>query len=359
MDIDGIAESEPQHDDDDVRTSIEAAWNEVEAQSATPDAVAPPKEETTAETSERARDEAGRFAKANEKALGDADKVIADAQAKVDSPPVEGVAQDATKPSVAGPPPGWSIASKAEFEKLPQAVKDDIAKRETEINNGFAKLGEYRGLDPYIETARNNGTTVTEALDRYMAAEKSLADDFVGGIRGLCQMYQVHPAQLAQALGVEQQQGGYQQPQQQQYDPMHPVMNELSALKQSLRQIQNERQANEDEAISRQVEAFASDPKNKYFENVRGEMGRLLSIYPNATLESLYEQAMLLNPETRSILEREKVEMALQERQRVADQNRRARQSLPTGMPTGIGSSNPKSDSIRGAIEAAWQEATV
>ncbi|MEQ9447360.1 MAG: hypothetical protein RLN70_00455, partial [Rhodospirillaceae bacterium] len=219
------------------------------------------------------RDERGRF-KAKE---GDADPV---AEGR------DGDQQDAEQAAdeirandrYAGPPPGWSVASKAAFDELPESVRADIAKREREIDQGFAKLKEYKPLERFVETAKQHGMEPAEFFESYRRAEEYLQNDTENAILWLCQNYNADVNKIAAALnssGVGRTHNE-QTADAQQADPaMQPLLQEINSLKQQLARVNTleqtvygEKQA---QATSK-VEAFFSDPKHKFAENVAPQM---------------------------------------------------------------------------------------
>ena len=109
--------------------------------------------------------------------------------------------------TTATPPPGWSIKSKAQWDKLPAEVRADIAKREAEVSAGFS---EYAGVKPYAERARQGGQTLAQALQAYTGIEDLFRRDPAAGFMhvasntGLTQ-HQAGAlfAQLAQQLGFQ------------------------------------------------------------------------------------------------------------------------------------------------------------
>jgi hypothetical protein len=250
------------------------------------------------------------------------------------------------------PPPGWAPAAKAAYASLPPEVQTAVAQREAEINNGFRKLQEYKGLDEYAEMARESGTTLREALDRYKAAEDNLDRDFAGGIAQLCQMYQVHPVQLAQtflrAFGGQQPQG---MPQGAPQGDL--IARRLAGMEETVRTLISERERGEQEAINQSLEAFASE--NMYFEDVRQDMALLIREGRANSLEQAYSMACRMHPEIGDLLIKEQAAPQIA-RQRV-DQARRASSGLRTGAPAGSPSGNSSSNSLRDALADAWNDA--
>lgn len=351
---------------DDLRSEIENAFKADTAEPAqgqeqvAPAQVQPQADTTTPATGDRPRDEAGRFVAKPADAVPDAkkaaDAAVTTAQQQVTQAiqqPGEQLAQ--VKP--VGPPPGWSIQGKAAFDALPEAVKKDIAKREEEISAGFAKLTEYKGLDSYVEMARSQNTTLPEALERYVAAENALETNPINGMLWLCERYNVHPAQLLEAIGQDQ---GYQQPGQS-ADAFAPVMGHIQTLNQRLSQFERAQQQAESQAINGQIGSFAADPANKFFANVKQDMGRLMSVAAQKgqemTLAQAYEQACWANPEIRALLIKDQIAQDQAAAQRKAEEAKRAAGSLPTGSPIAGGTlaANEPAPTLRAEIERAFE----
>ena len=259
-------------------------------------------------------------------------------------------AQDGQGLSLA-PPSSWAPAAKAAYATLPPEVQEAVARREQEVNNGFRKLQEYKGLDDYVEMAKSSGTTLKDALDRYRAAEDALEKDFGGGIVQLCSMYGVHPLQLAsmftRAFG-----GQAGQPQGlPQADPQQSLIaRRLAATEETVRTLISERERAEQEAINASLEAFATD--HMYFEDVRQDMALLIREGRANTLDEAYDIACRMHPQIRDLLIKEQA--APQNARARVDQARRASSSLKTGAPVGSPSGGSQSNSLREALADAW-----
>ena len=333
-----------------------------------------PKEEAAPDggepVKERARDDRGRFAakagdeeadeppaKSEEKALQKPEQ----AEEKRAEPPE---AIPAEKVEVLRPPPGWSPQSKVDFEKLPEHIKADIAKRETEVSNGFAKLADYKGLDEYVEFARQHGTTLPAALKNYVGIEQQLMRDFPAGIDRLCQNARVDPVALAHHIlsrhgdQSNQETGGgvhalaYQQPR----------MDE-SAIRQ---QIADEtRRAFEQMDSSRAYQAAKADhARYPFFDNVEDLMTKLVAggIVPRGathaeTIDAAYQAAVLHNPETRALInQRQQIPASTVAKQAAAVQARQVAKAVigapSPGSTPGTTPVNPNA-SLRETIAAA------
>ena len=307
-----------------------------EAPRETPEATEPAAERTDG------RDEHGRFAPKPDAPKADASKEAAVAPAE----PVQG---NLEAPPVR-PPPGWSPASKAEFDKLPAHVQADIAKRKTEVNQGFAKLSEYKDLEPLAALAKQNGTTLSAAVNNYRHFEVQLEKDFLGGIDLLCQRFGVHPASLAQAMAQRVGGQAQAQPQQQrqapQFDPTTVVEQARAAMRAEMQQ----------EQVAQAVQTFARDPKNVYFENVKGTMAKLMQSDLATSLEDAYDKACRMTPEVASLINQRPASADPAAKQRaVADQARLASKATTGAPPLGIkASGSPDANlSLRETIAAA------
>jgi hypothetical protein len=133
-----------ENDSNDLRSQLVAAMRDAENES-TSTAL-----EVENDAPSRTRDEQGRFSKdeQGEQAVVAAETPVQSPAPTTDEPAGQETTEAPVQPQAVRPPPGWSPASKAAFDALPEAVKADVAKREEEVNKGFAKLGDYKGLEP-------------------------------------------------------------------------------------------------------------------------------------------------------------------------------------------------------------------
>jgi hypothetical protein len=351
-----------------------------------------PVKDTPAETpGERARGPDGKFAK----------KDIADT-------PVEGAAPglpfkpDATKPiegtggsearavAPTAPPPGWSIAAKAEWDKLTPAVREAIAHRESEVSAGFK---QYEGLKPFAERATRGGTTLQAAVSAYANMETELRRDpargfmTVAGNLGLTQ-HQTGQlfSQLAAAFGQAPAPNGHAQPQQDyaqpdgappQFDPnafapmLNPLVQRLGAMEQTLHQQTAAQQAYQARSVNTAVERFSSDPAHRYFENVQDKIVQLFESgavertgNPDADLAKAYDAACWLNPEIRALLiDEQATKTSEQQKQRdkgIADKARAAARSISGPAAGGVVNAgySKAGDDVEADARAAFRQHT-
>lgn len=301
-----------------------------------PEAKADAPTETEAERNERLRDKTGKFAteknavRSPSKAAPTRDQIhakaaqLAEAAGKVidiegyddylaaakaalvngDAAPKVAEHQEAPasdQPAIR-PPPGWSPAAKVAFDNLPAEVKQAVAQREIEVNKGFEKLSAYKPIDRYMDMARQSGTTLDKALEAYVGIETKLRQDFPGGILELCQRQGVNPTALAQHIlsrngaAPSNGQAGTDTQVRQQAPSVDPAtVQRIAALENFIQQQQSS-------TVQTEIQRFASDPKNTFFENVKTQMGQLINSGQAEDLEDAYDKACWANKEIRALL---------------------------------------------------------
>jgi hypothetical protein len=218
---------------------------------------------------------------------GKADGIAGTAKAAPDSAP-------APEPQRNRPPPGFSVATKQAWDALPQHVKEDIAKREAEVDAGFKRYG---GLGKFADEAERNNTTLQAAVADYVQVETELRKDFLGGVEFLCQRLGVQPRALLAGLAQKYlpRQEGQPQPQaqpQQQFDPNAIATHAANMVRTEFQQRE----------IESNIGLFAANPANRFFDNVRQDMAILVQAGKATDLQTAYEAACWLNPEIRAIL---------------------------------------------------------
>jgi hypothetical protein len=245
------------------------------------------------------------------------------------------------------PPIGWSPASKAEFAKLPEHLKADIVKREKDIAKGLEakalEVKRYQPLEELLAPRRERwamaGADEATAIKQLLAASDWLERDPASAIAYLAKQYNVTSAQAGSQVNVAPQQNTISRPSPEIVNLQH----ELLTLKEQLQQ-QNQT------VYVEQVEAFAADPKNLYFENVREDMGILIREGRAKTLQEAYDRAIWANPETRAILIAEQASKGGNGAQEASERARKAKNagSSVTGAP---GNQSPLSVNGSGSVE--------
>lgn len=306
-------------------------------------------QEETQQADERPRSPDGKFiakdAKPDEAEAAEADEAT---DRSAEESKTEGTEEP---PSTLEAPTSWSAAAKAEWAKLPSAIQQEVLKREADIAKGFEdranRLKTYepieRALEPIRQQLDLNGVSPGQYVRQLVAAEQYLRQNPAEAIQYLAQSYGVD------LQGLNQQQAD--QP---------PVDPTVAALQQQVRTIQQgheqfiqQQQAQQQEAVERQIEAFKADPKHKHFDAVESEMAALAALDRQAgkqpELEDLYQRAIWANPAIREqLLAEQKVEAekkAAEERAKRRKEVERAAASNIGTQGTGAGET-PRNESL-------------
>jgi hypothetical protein len=295
--------------------------------------------ETDAEKAERLRDEQGRFA--------------AKPEGEPAKDPAKLEAEAPKAPAAAEMPASWSRRAEM-FAKAPPELQAAIAEREAEMARGVER---FKGLAEYADMAEKNGLPLATVMASYIEAEKFLAQDFVGGVRHICQQFGVDPAQLASVLGGGPAVSGAAPQGVTQPAPAPAIPNEimdrLAGFESSLSSIREQNALTE-------IQRFAADPANKHFEEVAQDITRLIrgarQAGDNLSLAEAYNAAIYANPTVRAKVEAER--KAAEDAERIATARaaattaRRAGKSLA---PSGTGTpSAPVRASLDEQLNDAW-----
>lgn len=294
---------------------------------------------------ERARDDAGRFAKAA------AEK--APAQAAVGQAP----ATDA--PAAAqfvdrGPPQTWRPGAKAEWNALPPGAKAEIYKREQDVFNGLAQYqskaqiadGLMQTIQPYQPIMAALGADIPTALNEVL---RTAAVFHVGTpaqkAATLRQLAQTHGIDLGQAAGNT----GTDQFQ----DPVVDQLNSrIAQLEGTLANQQRMAQNSDHQAAASQIIAFRDDPANRYFPDVAVQMGQLINAGLATTMQDAYSKACELNPNVKAALAHERAQADA--KTQATERARRAKEAQRAGQ-LGVRSSVPPA-AVGTASSGSWQD---
>jgi hypothetical protein len=255
-------------------------------------------------------------------------------------------------------PESWSPTVKAEWDKLPVSVQQEISKREADIHKGFTKMDEERSF----------GKQVKDIVNPYMAMIKAEGGNPQGVIDNLLNTaYVLRTAQpqqktelfrqLAQQYGVDLEQV---------VQPAPYVDPQLSKLEQELNEMRQWRQQQENltntqynNTLQQEYEAFASNPEHTYANDP--EVNQLMIAFLQAgqakDYKDAYDKALYANPTTRAAM------IAKQDAQRIAEQSQKtlqakAKGSSVFGSPNGAAASveNQNLD-LRSTIQQAYRAA--
>lgn len=257
---------------------------------------------------------------------------------------------EAPKPEDIKAPRMWSEQVKAKFASLPEDVQSEILRREREIDTKLRETAQERqiaalarqSLEPHMDHFRELGVApfdaVNEMLNMGKVLTKGTAEQKVKLISQLIRNNKVDLVALENQL-VE----AYKRP------------DDVIEMEQRLRQLERQNQsmtsAQQQAALAeqtRQIEAFAADPKNEYFKEVASDMAVLLNSGRAKGLQDAYEAACRMNTEVWSKMQAR----AKQNTDRIAA----GKAGVRGGAPRTTSTAKPVASSTRAALEAAWDE---
>ncbi len=364
---------------DSILDTVNAAYESLEEPAAppAPQTEAPaeqPVVETDEQKAERARDEAGRFAKQpkeTKEPKRETLKLTPKAGSK--APPAPEASSPGAAPSPTSPaaqpvapleletdkdgkilpkltaPPEWMGLPKIKFEQMPRAVREEIIRHEAVRKAATEDLLPVKELlDVNKEFLVNQAGSVPAAFTQLMQFARMSVDN---------------PVQLAEhilrARGIDPRQafaGQPQAPQQAQPADLQSLVAQL--VEQRLQPFQAQAEQQQTQQLQSTIDQFGADPKHPFFNDVRVHMGQLISAGAAKSMDEAYEQATWANPAIRAHLletQREATEKANAAQVQKAQQARRA--SVNGSPLEGATPPNGRSKgSIRDTVRDNWDE---
>lgn len=314
-------------------------------------------EEASKEVFERTRDEAGRFAKAEEVPPEPEGVQVDDAQVIGEPEPakVEPVKDEDPFPQ------SWKQDYKKHWSTLPKEVKDYIRQHEADTRKAMTAQDEdrllgknYRGvhqaLQPYMPMIQAEGGTAETAINALLNQAYVLRHGSPEQKKQLIlSAIKTYGIDITEPTSSQ----GWVDPQ------VAELQKQLSELRDWRQQYEQSVQMNEKASIEGQIAAFGADPKHVHFGNpkVQALMGTLLANNSASSMEDAYEQAIWAVPELRSTLQAEQLAQA--EAKRVEDAKakanaaRRASGSV-RGTSSGVQLPAQSKGSLRDDLKAAF-----
>jgi hypothetical protein len=304
-----------------------------------------------AEKPDRARDEKGKFARAEQ-------------APEITPGPKSGPKQQDRAPA------SWRPEVREHWGKLPPDVRAEVARREHEVQRTLQETSEARkvaeaysrAFAPYEAYIRAENATPIQAIDNLMATAVKLrtgtGPELAQLVAGMVKQFgvgrfgqgfieQLDSALAGQVPQVDQQQMQLQQAVQQQLAPVQQFMSQFQQA-QAMQQQQLAHQA------SSEVESFLD--KAEFGQDVRDEMADLMEVAQRRgreiTLQDAYRQACLANPRVRSVLQQRAKAQQAQTGNSAAQRARAAAVSV-SGAPALSAPGGQTPDSVRSAIEQA------
>lgn len=235
---------------------------------------------TTPPDAERLRGPDGKFI-AKGKASDDAEGLAA---AKV---------QDGAQPALSDPPSRFSPDAKEAWKDAPDAVKGEIKRAITEMENGLAqKDAQIAPLKPFFDMAQQHGTTVETALGNYVRMEQLLAKDMTAGLTELAKNFGMTLDQMIERATGKAPQGAAAEGAKDQH--ISELQKQIQTLQQQIGGVTKTVQQSTEQAALKSVQDFAVDKPR--FEELAPEITRMLETGFASDLSDAYEKAERLNP---------------------------------------------------------------
>jgi len=219
-----------------------------------------------------------------------------DAPSADETKPVE--AAKPTEPTVRQAPQSWKKEMHEKYADLPADVQDYIIEREEQMRAGLEKdrgdanLGRVMRdvMTPFREHIRSQGVDEPRAVQYLLTAHYKLSTAPIAERTAM-----LHS--LAKDYGIELTAApAGEQPAQ--LDPaLKALKDELDGIKTHLNAGQQAAMRDAKERVSKDVDAFASDPSHPYFDEVSTEIVAFLQA--GHELKDAYEKAVWANPVTR------------------------------------------------------------
>lgn len=199
-------------------------------------------------------------------------------------------------------PATWRKEASATWAQLPSEAKAEILKREADIFKGletykadatFAR-GIKHVLAPYEQIMQQSGVNPVQHISGLLQAHHILA---TGTPQSKLAFFQ----QLARDYRIDLGAPAADSDDAPYVDPtVLALRQDLEAVQSRLARSDQERQAAIVDENRRQVDSFAADPKNPYFNEVADDMVLLLNKGLAKTLQQAYDEAVWRNPVVRA-----------------------------------------------------------
>lgn len=273
-------------------------------------------------------------------------------------------------------PASWKKEAKGEWAALPLQVRQEVYRREMEVERVLKESAPVRQqmqeiqqtISPYMARIQSAGVTPVQAMNELFKADFVLAtgtpQSKANMLAKLVNDYGVSIEDLDRAIVANMQ--GQQQAQPQGFDPNYVNQLVQQQLQQALAPIYQERQQREQAVVqsaNQTVEQMSLNPAYPYFDDVREEMADLIEVASRRgialSLEDAYTKAVAINPDVSGQQSRQ-ASMAQANQQHQQAQKARNAASSVSGAPASGGANAFAGDgSLRGSIEAAFNNARI
>jgi hypothetical protein len=376
---------EPDTAEPTLRETIESARDEIaareEADGSQRESIA--SSDGTANSS-AIRDEHGRFTRrdgSGEAQAGEAasqQSATPQSRQQAQSPQATGAqeAAPAATQSASLAPQGWTPAAKAKWAQLPDDIRAEISRRETDMHRQLTQHDEHRSAGKQFAEISQQHAAI---IQRTGVHPLRIYQDFLGIMNVLSTGDPQSKAALlrdvAMRNGLDMRAlTGLPQPGQPNAQPspqnapgqpqavipqeLRQVATEWNQFKQQQQRESQEREQREQQQTLNEIVDFRSKPEARFFDAVKDQMVALLQVGAVSTLEEAYAQAIWTRPDIRSILQAEETQKQQAEQaKRVRTQSARAKGGSVRGGMGSVAEAAPANRSLREELQANFAEA--
>jgi hypothetical protein len=272
-------------------------------------------------------------------------------------------------------PQSWKPAMREQFMKLKPDMQQEILRRESETGRALSESANSRKFHqdfsqvvrPFEALIAGSGVHPLKAVQNLMTTAATLqtgtAVQKAGTIANIIRTYGVDINTLDQILSGQKPKPG---------TAGAPALDEAAIdriVQQRLSQhpiitgnqrAQQEQQQRMLAEADQNIETFGQAAENKYFEDLREDMGDLLEMAANRgrvmSMKEAYDTAAAAHPEISKLVAKERAVAAAQKGRTSVERARRAASSQPQGQPGNVRGGGAAPKGIRSAVAQAWDD---
>lgn len=212
-------------------------------------------------------------------------------------------------------PQSWTPALREKFAELPEDVRAEIMRVENAAGQKFREHAQVRQvaesfanvIKPYEDVIRESGITPVQAIQETFEMAKVLS-------RGTQRQKAEVIAQLYESYNIDLNELDQVLTQRLSAPKASPteraLLEKLNRLEQKLQPAQAPTVNESANTVNSDIEQFAADPKNEFFNEVSADMVVLLQSGRAETLKDAYNKAVRMNDEVSKVIEDRKAKAA-------------------------------------------------
>jgi len=323
--------------------------------------------ETPEQTTQRERDERGRFAPRTEDKAPDGAQVPSEQEVKAASEPLPAEEEPhEAAPNLDNAPKSWKASTRQKWAALDPEVRAEVHRRERETTRAINEAGPVKQfaqqfqqvIQPHAERYRQTNMSPLQVVSNLMAADALLATAAMPQrakfMAKLISDYGIDIRALDSALAGEE-------PQARPLDQVEAIINQkLAPIQEFVQTTQQGRQQAMQREYSQQeqvINAMAEDTRNfPYFDLVALEMADIMEVASRRQIylspQEAYKRAVAMNPDAQAAEQGRTGQQRAQAAHDAATRSLGASLSV-SGSPAGL-KQKVAPDDLRSTIEAAW-----